>query len=315
MNNYMPQPLAVPKNIIITNDGRKYKKANLAQTTGAVAIATGCGWATLYGAGNLFNFMFAKKYMKRDPKDSAACIAAIESALEKSGLKTKNLKIIDAGDAKNKKSLETLFSLKSLEEKYSKSKNFLTKLFLKRRIKKCKEIISSVSNGTDAFYAPNNNWIVLNKKKRAISVFHEMGHAMNNHFSCVGKALQKIRHKNKYILGILVATALFKRKKVEGEKTEGWFDKTTTFVKNNVGKLAFISFLPMLIEEAMASIKGQKLAKTLLSADKIKNITKHNSLGWLSYLAGAVIYTLSIVVASNARDELVPPQKISSASN
>lgn len=313
----MSQPVAVPKNIIITNDGRKYKKANFATTTSAVAAAAGAGVVTQFLAGELQHIMLIEKIDKAANKDSALYSAAIEPALEKAGLKSKNIKIIDAGEAKNKTHIEKLFALKKLEQKYSNSKNFLVKFYLKRKIEMCKSRISSLIKGKNACYGstPSGGVIVLNKGKTAISAFHEMGHAMNRHFSSVGKALQKIGRKNKYVVGLLLATALFKRKKVDGEKTEGWFDKATTFVKNNVGKLVFISFVPTLIEEAMASIKGRKLAKSFFAPDKIKNITKHYTLAWLTYFSVAAITSLSCLVASKVRDEVAQPKEVTAIPN
>ena len=66
--------------------------------------------------------------------------------------------------------------------------------------------------------------------------------------------------------------ALLKTKKAEGEQPTGVVDKATDFIKNNAGKLTFATFIPTLIEEAMASIKGNKMAKELLNPQMAKKI-------------------------------------------
>ncbi|MBQ2611149.1 hypothetical protein IJF81_02015, partial [bacterium] len=85
---------------------------------------------------------------------------------------------------------------------------------------------------------------------------------MNANLSKFGKILQKCRPMA--LLAIPVSQiALWKTKKAPGEEPKNGLDKTTTFIKNNAGKLTFLAFLPTLLEEGLASVKGNKLAKKL----------------------------------------------------
>lgn len=177
---------------------------------------------------------------------------------------------------------------------------------------------------------------VLCGNKMPLSQFHELGHAMNFHklggFSGkLGKFFQDLRldvvmgrlkesigksvSKKFPVAGFALAlassfigiTALFKNKKAEGEKPVGFWDKTTTFIKNNAGKLSFMTMLPIVIEEGLASLKGQKLAKTLLSPQLFKKVKISNALGFTSYLAAATIVGLSTMFAVKIRDKIAQP--------
>ena len=105
-------------------------------------------------------------------------------------------------------------------------------------------------------------------------------------------------------------TAIFKRKKAEGEQPTGVVDKVTTFIKDNCGKLAFLGTLPTILEEGLASVKGAKLAKEVLSPQNYKLLNKFNGAAWLSYLGMGVGITAATVLASKVRDAIAKPEKV-----
>lgn len=168
-------------------------------------------------------------------------------------------------------------------------------------------IVRTIKSGGNAAFVPNSNQILVNTEKMSAASLHEMGHALNK-FSKIGKILQKCRPIQLLALPIL-AVAAFKPKKADGEKANGVIDKTTTFIKNNAGKLTFATFLPILVEEGMASIKGAKLAKPHLSADMLKQLNKLNGKAFLTYLGVAVATSLTATAASWIHDKIVSAKK------
>ena len=127
---------------------------------------------------------------------------------------------------------------------------------------------------------------------------------MNKNLSKCANMLGKFRLMP-ILGGLMVTLSLLKDKKRDDEKPLGFFDKTAIFIKNNVGKLVFASYIPMLAEEGLASIRGQKVAKKLLSPDVYKNVVKGNALGFSTYLLVAISASLGATFATKVRDKIV----------
>lgn len=164
--------------------------------------------------------------------------------------------------------------------------------------------------GNNAAFFPKSNKIGVNIEKLGASTFHEMGHAINRHMSTFWKGMQKLRAPAMITGSVLSLTALIKRKKVEGEQPKNKFDKATTFIKNNVGKLVSLTFVPIVAEELMASYRGNKMAKSLLPAEMFKKIRKTNALGAITYISAGIGAGLAAFVASKVRDEIAEPKKV-----
>lgn len=171
-------------------------------------------------------------------------------------------------------------------------------------------VISSVEGAQNAFYSPNAKRVILNSNEFGISAFHEMGHAINHNCSKFWKVMQKMRTPMG-LLGTTAATvALFKRKKVEGEEPKNAFDKATTFVKNNVGKIVTLSFVPIIAEELKATQRGNKLAAKVLSKDMLKKVKKGNALGAATYVSAAIFSGAGAFLASKIRDKIAKPKEV-----
>ncbi len=174
------------------------------------------------------------------------------------------------------------------------------------------KIIRNVKDGGNPQFIPTTNEIINNSKLEMVT-FHEMGHAVNKNFSTVGKVLFKMKAPAAVLLiPAAICAALFKRKKVEGEKPEGFFDKATTFIKDNCGKIAFLGFVPILLEEGLASINANKLAKEVLSPENLKKMNKLHATAWLTYAGLAAGGTTCVVVMSKVRDALSKPKEVKS---
>lgn len=160
--------------------------------------------------------------------------------------------------------------------------------------------------GINAFFTPVANAIVVPDKGVTASAFHEMGHAMNANFSKIGKALQKVRGAGPIAASIIAFIALTNKKKVSdaSSPTDSKIQKGRDFIKKNAGKLSFLAFLPMVAEEAMASAKGQKLAKGLVDSKVFKKALATHALGLASYTMAAVATGISAMAAVKVKDNI-----------
>lgn len=161
-----------------------------------------------------------------------------------------------------------------------------------------------VANGENAFCSPLTRDIMVNMDKLSGASFHEMGHALNASGSKAIKTLAIGRHITKALVPVILAIGLLKPKKKEGQEPNGIIDKTTTFIKNNAGKLTFAALIPTLAEEGLASIRGGQIAKKVLNPKLLKKINRNNFLAWTTYLAGALITTGAIALSIKIRDKI-----------
>lgn len=189
--------------------------------------------------------------------------------------------------------------------------------------------IESTKQGNNSYYSKNTEGTLFDKFKKllpkekaealksktiyrpeknlSLLIFHEMGHAANEHFSKIGRLLQKIRGPLMKLAPItILLIGLLKTKKAPDEKPKKTTDKVNTFIKNNAGKLTFLALTPMLIEEAMASIKGYSFAKEAgLSKDLLAKVAKTNNIAYFgSYFASAVLGSLGIALAIKVKDAI-----------
>ena len=176
------------------------------------------------------------------------------------------------------------------------------------------KMIQMLEKGRNALFAPKNkrggNKVIINIEKLGVATFHEIGHAMNHNMSKFWKSMQKMRMPMILTGGTLSLIALMKRPKAEGEEPRNAFDKTTTFIKNNVGKLVTLTFVPIIAEELKATSRGNKLAKELLSPETAKKVKTLNKFGAITYIASAGVSGLAAYVANIVRDAIAHPKEI-----
>lgn len=295
---------AAPKGaIIVTDDGKRYQKVGLAQAAGGVFVANMAGGATNLAVRKLSHIPLKTMDKLAKNLDADTFKQAADKAFEKSGLAEKGVKFIDA-TSNNKEVIEETFQ-KALPNWIKK--NPTLKKFYDNKLSKHS---NTVLKGRNACYIPRANTILVNKDKMSWASFHEMGHATNKHMGGFGKVLSKLRGPMAALSSIALLTALFKRKKADGEKPQGTFDKVTTFIKENAGKLAFAGMTPLMLEEGLASIKGAKLAKGLLSPENLKKLNKMNAYAFISYIGLATATGLSAFVISKVRDAIAAPKEI-----
>lgn len=229
---------------------------------------------------------------------------ALETALDTTGMKDKGITIKDYSGCKSSD---------------VKSRDRLIKEFLVRIIKRKEKVsISDIVNaqakeqaklGVNALYA--DKAVHVNIDKAGILAFHELGHAINENGSKFWKMMQHSRKlMGLVVLPSLPVIAMCKRKKVEGEKTTGPVDKVTTFIKENVGKLSTLAFVPVIVEEFKATARGNKLAKELLSPELVSKVAKCNRMGGLTYVALGISTGIGAFTANKIKDAIAKPELV-----
>ena len=165
--------------------------------------------------------------------------------------------------------------------------------------------------GLNACYLPKANKIITPDKSLQTIVFHEMGHALNNNGGIILKSLQKMRSASAIIPSIVLLTSLLNKRKTteETKQNDSAIQKGADFVKRNAGKLTALSFVPMVLEEGLASLRGQGVAKKLvqdgaLTKDLLKKIKLTNLGGFSSYVIAAVVAALSAKFAIQVKDKI-----------
>lgn len=293
-----------PKNIIVTQDGSQYQKADTGKVAAGVLVGNMIGGSVLQTTKILSAIPISIAKNDKAVFKNSNLSQVIDTAFVNSGLANKGATFIEATEANAELVKE---ALKKSLPKWAEKIPFVRDVYLQKMLSKA----GIYTKGKNACCVFNTNTLIVNKEKIGWAAFHEMGHALNNITPGVGNVLKKLRGLGAILAGVAFYTALFKRKKVEGEKPQGAWDKATTFVKNNCGKLAFLGMTPLMLEEGLASIKGAKLAKGLLSPEQFKVLNKFHGKAWLTYVGTAVGMGLAAFVASKVRDTIAAPKKIS----
>lgn len=225
----------------------------------------------------------------------------IAKALKESGLSDKGISVIRYSP-QTKDEIKTILNQETASELKFLPKS-LRKVFALTELDDLKE-------GKNARWAPVNKKLVMPEKELVLTTFHEMGHASNS-LSTAGRILQKSRLS---ILAcpIILLTSLLKTKKSPNKEQDGGFDKFTDFIKNNAGKLTFLSAVPVLVEEGLASIKGMSYAKKVLDPALVKKLSKDCRYGFLTYLATVTAISVGTALGVKAKDAIAKPKPIDS---
>ncbi len=292
---------------IITDNGQ-YKTPGFWTTAGAVIVGSAAQSAVANS-----NKCIARPILKKMKEASQSCDnktlrAAINDAFINSNLFKNGVELLDVKLLKNNNAGELAANKELREALLNSLPKFLRE---KGPAEYIINILENIfKNGNNAAYLPKAKKIVVNIDKLGASAFHEMGHAINHNQSKIWKVIQGMRAPSMIAGGVFALTALFKRKKIEGEQPVNTFDKVTTFVKDNVGKLVLASFVPIVSEELMATYRGNKMAKKLLPSEMFAKVKKTNRLGAVTYISSALLTALAAYSASKVRDKIAEPKKI-----
>ncbi len=291
----------------IKNHGQKYQKPSTSAVIGGVILGSMVKNAAVTPH-KIIAPKIADKMVTLSKSLSSDEFSKVEQAITKtvkdSGLEAKGVSIIKA-TAENAEEIQNALTKE------------LDKGLIKHLPEKIKNIAGSVIStpiemGKNACYADKCKKIIMPEKELGLAIFHEAGHAMNANLSKFGRVLQKCRPM--IALSVPIAMiALLKTKKAPGEEPKNGLDKATTFVKNNAGKLTFAAFVPMLLEEGLATIKGNNYAKKLLSPDLAKKVAKTNALGFSTYLLMATLSGVGIYLGTKVKDSVASRKLVSEA--
>ena len=141
--------------------------------------------------------------------------------------------------------------------------------------------LKEVAKGENAFYTESLfGKVAVAPTSKPSLIQHELGHAINAKKPFL-KLLQKSRRYLPVIPTALIALNYLTKKKNSREET---------FIEKNAGILGFMAYLPTIIEEGIASIRGIKAAKTTLAGKGINLgvLRKNYILAWLTYLLGGI---------------------------
>jgi len=137
-----------------------------------------------------------------------------------------------------------------------------------------KELLT-VARGENAFYMDSIKVAVAPKSKPSL-ILHELGHAITAHKGKFMRFLQKSR-----MYAPTIPTALIFINKMlprrQGEET---------FIEKHAGKIGFCAFLPTIIEEGLASLRGIKAANKVKKsiAMNLKPLKRNYAFAWLTYV-------------------------------
>ena len=286
----------VKNNIITTTTGKKYEKPNALQNVVGIFVANTASRIVASSVSKIppKHLLQITDSITQQEKEYFTSVA--DKLFKKSGLAEKGVKIINAIE-QNRKEINDIWkqTFKIDITKFPQLNKFFEQIFA----------------GRNAVFNKHTKTILINKEKLGIALPHEIGHALNSTGKGIGKILSTTR-SGTAILSLLITTiVLCKRKKVEGEQPNGFFDKITTFIKNHCGKLAVFCAVPHVTEEALASKKGVDLIKTLnIPESHLHKLKTLNKVALTTHIATAVAGVLGIVTLSKVKDFITKPKEI-----
>ncbi len=145
------------------------------------------------------------------------------------------------------------------------------------------KILTPVAKGENAFYADGLKLAVAPKSKPSL-ILHELGHAVNANKGKFLKYLQKSKSKIANLTpALLLLNSIAPKEK--GKKT---------FLEKYAGLIGFGAFLPTIIEEGIASVRGvkaaKKIQKTVDKTIKLAPLKRNYFFAWMTYLIAGLIF-------------------------
>lgn len=313
------------------NKNKKYRNRGFTRAQIATLPLT---LATAAISGSLLKGM--QKVSNLSHEDSVTLMKAAQAGLEQTGLKEKGvrtftlkytnydfLKIMRGNyneirklSSTSKKDKKAINAIKEELKNNKQINQILKNSSLNKYISEsdmldiaAKSVAQVFKTGSNAAYLQNANKIILPDKILQTSVFHEMGHALNNNGGKLLKYLQMARPLANKLPGIILTTSLLNKRKTTDKPSDNKAEKVLDCVKKNAGKLTTLAMLPMVLEEGIASIRGDKIARNLVKSGKItkellKKVRLTNAAGFCSYTLLLATTALSAKLAIKVKDNI-----------
>ena len=249
---------------------------------------------------------FYEQIAKITPVENALLRAAAHDAFEHSDLKQKGVEIVHVTPDNYKSVTRKIINAQKARHNTRRGINPSKKLnlSLKKMDKKLFNKILNIGLGKNAGFVALTNQVLVNEDKMSFSTFHELGHAINKN----GKGLKKILAKSRNLFAVAapvtVAISLLTRDHKPSDGKESDIHKEYSFIKKHCGLIAGLCMLPTVIEEGLASINGQKLAKGKLSPDLYKKLVSLNTKALGSYALGALLVGVFANLAVYIKDKI-----------
>ena len=170
-----------------------------------------------------------------------------------------------------------------------------------------KERIYVYAQGKNACYMPATSQILVNQEKKANTMFHEMGHAINAKGVGLGKILAKTRAKGAKTVPFVFGISMLTPKDNEDNPTKNKYYKGLLSLKKHAGLIASACLVPLVAEEGLASIKGGKLAKKVLSPELYKKVNKSNIKAFSAYSILMIMVGCGTALANYLKDKATGP--------
>lgn len=185
------------------------------------------------------------------------------------------------------------------------STNKLNELFKSEKPKLFVEKLKTMfQNGCNACYHPKSKSVIINDEISHSSIFHEIGHA--KHFNSKNPLMKLlVNSKNLTPMGISVVAPLalgvamfHKVDNTKPQKDKSKTEKTLDFVSNHAGKLTLASYIPIVLEEGLASIDGIKMAKKYLKPEQISKLKDNYFKAFQTYAGTALLIAGAVGLAN-----------------
>lgn len=150
--------------------------------------------------------------------------------------------------------------------------DYIDHINIKKYPAEMREMLTPVARGENAFYADGLKLAVAPESKPSL-ILHELGHAIN---AGKGKFMRFLQKSRGYVSA--VPATLLMLKGLFGNK-----DDKPDFIERNAGKIGFLAFLPTIIEEGIASLRGLKYAKKLKGVN-LSTLKRNYFFAWMTYV-------------------------------
>lgn len=222
-----------------------------------------------------------------------------EIVLQESGLKSKNVRLININDSNAKTIADEIIYARNKKGFFRKTRRN------KNRDQVLRDKIEMMyAKGRNACYVGLTSQILVNKEKMAFTAFHEMGHAYNAKFKGIQNGLSRTRGKFARLIPFIFGAGLMIPKDNQNKPTENPLYKILLEFRKSAGLLVSLCLLPTVAEEGLASINGAKLAKKYLSTELYKKMNSLNTKAFISYVLAMFMAGLGTNLAIYIKDKV-----------